>query len=99
MYKYDQYDQAMVDTRVAEFRDQTQRRIEGHLNEDQFKADIEAETGMRPWWALESFHDPFANVAQSIRRLQHSPFVFFKDHISGFVYDVDTGRLHPVAPQ
>ena len=70
-----------------------------NLNEDQFKADIEAETGMRPWWALESFHDPFANVAQSIRRLQHSPFVFFKDHISGFVYDVDTGRLHPVAPQ
>jgi sulfite reductase (NADPH) hemoprotein beta-component len=37
MYKYDQYDQAMVDTRVAEFRDQTRRRIEGHLSEDQFK--------------------------------------------------------------
>ena len=37
MYKYDQYDQAMVDTRVAEFRDQTRRRIEGHLTEDQFK--------------------------------------------------------------
>ena len=37
MYKYDSYDQAMVDTRVAEFRDQTRRRIEGHLTEDQFK--------------------------------------------------------------
>ena len=37
MYKYDNYDQAMVDTRVAEFRDQTRRRIEGHLTEDQFK--------------------------------------------------------------
>jgi sulfite reductase (NADPH) hemoprotein beta-component len=37
MYKYDQYDQAMVDTRVAEFRDQTRRRIDGHLTEDQFK--------------------------------------------------------------
>ena len=37
MYKYDQYDQAMVDIRVAEFRDQTRRRIEGHLSEDQFK--------------------------------------------------------------
>ena len=37
MYKYDAYDQAMVDTRVAEFRDQTRRRIEGHLTEDQFK--------------------------------------------------------------
>jgi sulfite reductase (NADPH) hemoprotein beta-component len=37
MYKYDNYDQAMVDARVAEFRDQTRRRIEGHLTDDQFK--------------------------------------------------------------
>ncbi|GGC25691.1 sulfite reductase [Novosphingobium marinum] len=37
MYKYDQYDQAMVDTRVAEFRDQVNRRLEGHITEDQFK--------------------------------------------------------------
>ncbi|MBS0477661.1 MAG: nitrite/sulfite reductase [Proteobacteria bacterium] len=37
MYKYDQYDQAMVDARVEEFRDQTRRRIEGHLTDDQFK--------------------------------------------------------------
>ena len=27
MYKYDQYDQAVVDTRVEEFRDQVARRI------------------------------------------------------------------------
>ena len=37
MYKYDHYDQAMVDARVAEFRDQTRRRLEGKLSEDQFK--------------------------------------------------------------
>ena len=37
MYKYDKLDQAMVDTRVEEFRDQVRRRIEGHLTEDQFK--------------------------------------------------------------
>ena len=37
MYKYDTYDQAMVDTRVEEFRDQVRRRIDGHLTEDQFK--------------------------------------------------------------
>ncbi len=37
MYQYDKFDQEMVDTRVAEFRDQTRRRIEGHLSEDQFK--------------------------------------------------------------
>ncbi|MHA6334349.1 nitrite/sulfite reductase [Qipengyuania sp. CAU 1752] len=37
MYAYDQYDQAMVDARVAEFRDQAQRRLDGKLTEDQFK--------------------------------------------------------------
>ncbi|UOR15520.1 nitrite/sulfite reductase [Qipengyuania aquimaris] len=37
MYLYDQYDQAMVDARVEEFRDQALRRLEGKLTEDQFK--------------------------------------------------------------
>ncbi len=37
MYQYDQYDQAMVDARVAEFRDQTERRLSGQLTEAQFR--------------------------------------------------------------
>ncbi|MDC8754146.1 nitrite/sulfite reductase [Erythrobacter sp. sf7] len=37
MYRYDQYDQAMVEARVEEFRDQARRRLEGKLSEDQFK--------------------------------------------------------------
>ena len=37
MYRYDHYDQQMVDTRVEEFRDQVRRRLAGKLSEDQFK--------------------------------------------------------------
>jgi sulfite reductase (NADPH) hemoprotein beta-component len=37
MYKYDEYDQQMVDVRVEEFRDQVRRRVSGELTEDQFK--------------------------------------------------------------
>ena len=37
MYKYDNYDQAIVDARVAEFRDQVNRRMAGEITEDQFK--------------------------------------------------------------
>jgi len=37
MYQYDQYDQAMVDARVEEFRDQVRRRLEGHLPEEAFR--------------------------------------------------------------
>ena len=37
MYKYTDFDQAFVRERVAEFRDQVERRIEGTLSEDEFK--------------------------------------------------------------
>ncbi len=37
MYKYDEYDQSIVDARVDEFRDQCRRRLSGELTEDQFK--------------------------------------------------------------
>ena len=37
MYRYDEYDQSIVDARVDEFRDQVARRLAGQLTEDQFK--------------------------------------------------------------
>jgi carbonic anhydrase len=66
------------------------------VTEDEFKATLEAELGVKPWWALESFSDPYLDTAQSIRRLRMTPFVPHKEHIRGFVYDVDTGRIHEV---
>jgi carbonic anhydrase len=69
--------------------------LEG-VSSDDFLHELEVESGIRPWWALESFRDPFDDVRQSINRLKISPFVAHKDHISGFVYDVNDGRLHPV---
>ncbi|WP_421726418.1 nitrite/sulfite reductase [Bauldia sp.] len=37
MYRYDEFDQAFVDERVAQFRGQVERRLNGELTEDQFK--------------------------------------------------------------
>ncbi|OUR86128.1 sulfite reductase, partial [Methylophaga sp. 42_8_T64] len=37
MYQYDKYDQAMIDQRVAQYRDQTRRYLAGELNEEQFR--------------------------------------------------------------
>ena len=37
MYRYDEFDAAFVAERVAQFRDQTARRLAGDLTEDQFK--------------------------------------------------------------
>lgn len=66
------------------------------VSEDAFKAEMEAELGLKPWWALESFSDPYADTRQSMKRLVATPFIAHKDHISGFVYDVTDGLLHPV---
>ncbi|OAE47241.1 nitrite/sulfite reductase [Agrobacterium tumefaciens] len=37
MYRYDEFDHAFVEGRVAQFRDQVQRRLSGELAEDAFK--------------------------------------------------------------
>ena len=37
MYQYDQYDQRIVDERVAQFRDQTRRYLAGELSEDEYR--------------------------------------------------------------
>lgn len=66
------------------------------VDEADFRVELEAELGVRPWWSLESFSDPYADVRQSIQRLYMTPFVPHKDHIRGFVYDVTDGLLHEV---
>ncbi|WP_186100851.1 nitrite/sulfite reductase, partial [Burkholderia gladioli] len=37
MYQYDQYDQTIVDERVAQYRDQVRRRLSGELSEEEFR--------------------------------------------------------------
>jgi carbonic anhydrase len=66
------------------------------FTDDQFKADIERDTGIRPEWAAEAFPDLEGDVRQSIARIQASPFVPHKDSVRGFVYEVETGRLREV---
>ena len=66
------------------------------FHDDDVKAQIEADTGLRPPFALEAFPDVDSDVRQSIARIKASPFVPHKDSIRGFVYEVETGRLREV---
>jgi carbonic anhydrase len=66
------------------------------FTDDQVKAQIEADTGIRPPFALEAFSDLDADVRQSIARIKASPFIPHRDAIRGFVYEVETGRLRPI---
>lgn len=66
------------------------------FRDDDVKAAIEADTGLRPTFALEAFPDLEEDVRQSMRRIQACPFIPAKNHVRGFVYDVKTGRLNEV---
>lgn len=66
------------------------------VSEDAFRAELEAEIGVKPWWAVESFTDAYADGRQSMQRLLMTPVVPHKEHIRGFVYDVTTGALREV---
>ena len=64
--------------------------------DDDFKASIQQETGIKPPWAAEAFSDLDADVRQSIARIKASPFVPKRDAVRGFVFDVATGKLTEV---
>jgi len=64
-----------------------------NLNEGGFFEELVSETGIKPGWSLEAFKDPHEDVRQSMSRLKHSPFILHKDHIRGFVYEVENGKL------
>ena len=66
------------------------------FRDDDVKDDIQADTGLRPSFAMEAFGDLEGDVRQSIARIQSSPFIPAKDQIRGFVYDCATGRLNEV---
>ena len=67
------------------------------FTDDEFKAAIEKDTGIRPTWAPEAFSDLDGDVRQSIARVKASPFIPHTDAVRGFVYEVETGRLREVS--
>jgi carbonic anhydrase len=66
------------------------------FKDDDFRSQIEQETGVRPEWAAKAFSDLDADVRQNIARINASPFIPHKDSVRGFVYDVTNGRLREV---
>jgi carbonic anhydrase len=66
------------------------------FTDDEFRASIEQDTGIRPQWAAEAFPDLDQDVRQSIARIKASPFIPRKESVRGFVYEVETGTLREV---
>jgi carbonic anhydrase len=66
------------------------------FSDDDFRRQVQAETGVKPEWAAEAFDDLEDDVRQSIARIEASPFIPNKDKVRGFIYEVETGRLREV---
>jgi carbonic anhydrase len=67
------------------------------FTDDEFKASIQEDTGIKPAWAAEAFADLDDDVRQSVARVRANPFVPHTDAVRGFVFDVSTGKLNEVA--
>jgi carbonic anhydrase len=66
------------------------------FTDDSFKAEVLAETGIKPSWATEAFSDVDADVRQSMQRVRACVFLPHTDSVRGFVYDVAIGTLREV---
>src|SRR6202789_3984057 len=66
------------------------------FHDDEVKAQIEADTGIRPPFALEAFPELDSDIRQSIARIKASPYIPHRDSVRGFVYEVETGALREV---
>jgi carbonic anhydrase len=67
------------------------------VTDDELKDAIEDDVGVRPGFSFETFRDLDVSVRRSIARLRATPFLPHTNSVRGFVYDVDTGRLHEVS--
>jgi carbonic anhydrase len=66
------------------------------FSDDELKAQIHEEVGLKPHFSMESFSDLEEDVRQSVARIQASPFIPHKESVRGFIYEVETGRLREV---
>ena len=67
------------------------------FSDDEFRRQVQDDTGIKPEWAAEAFDDLEEDVRQSIARIKSSPFIPRKDSVRGFVYDVHDGTLREVS--
>ena len=67
------------------------------LDDAQFRADLEAETGEKPEWDVPGFDDVRAQVRRSLATLRECPWLPHRDDVRGFVFDIATARVDEVS--
>jgi carbonic anhydrase len=87
--------QRLLETREVILVHHTNCGLHG-TDEPALRATISAETGHEPPYAFGAFEDIDEAVRAAISRVRAHPFLPHRDHVRGFVYEVETGHLREV---
>jgi len=63
------------------------------FTDEEYAAELEADTGERPGWQAHAFADLERSVRDGVERIRSSPFVPSTATVRGLVYEMETGRL------
>jgi carbonic anhydrase len=66
------------------------------FTDEAFARDLELATGARPAWDGRAFADLEESVRDGVNRIRSDPFIPRTENVSGYVYEVETGRVREV---
>jgi carbonic anhydrase len=87
--------QRLLQTREVMLVHHTNCGLHG-TDEAALRAQIAADTGQAPSYDFGAFADLDQAVRDAIVRVRAHPFLPHRDHVRGFVYHVETGRVREV---
>lgn len=68
------------------------------FTDEEFSAELAAQSGKRPPWQAQTFADPAAAVRRGMARLRRDPFLLPSTVVRGFVLDIDEFTLDEIHP-
>lgn len=66
------------------------------FDDEDFRTEIEGETGIRPTWASGSLTGQDDDLRKAVGELRNNPMLAHTDGVRGFVYDVESGEVREV---
>jgi carbonic anhydrase len=67
------------------------------FDDDAFRAQLAAESGVEPGWRVPGFTDVYADVRESIAQVRGCGWLPHRDDVRGFVFEVATATITEVS--
>jgi carbonic anhydrase len=87
--------QRSLGTREVVLIHHTECGMEG-FDDEAFRADLAAESGIAPTWDVPGFTDIAARMRRSIETVRECRWLTHREDVRGFIFDVATARLEEV---